>query len=208
MYSLKKIFPICLLVLVGCNNNLVTSNNRESTSNSFVSAYNSGNEKSNVLVSYFSCTGNTKNIANDITKETEGILFEIKPTNPYKDEDLNYSNSSSRATMEQNDDGVRPEILESVSNWNEYDSVFIGYPLWFGIAPRIIQTYLESYDFTNKYVYIFSTSASSSGTNAFNRLKSTYTNINFVSNIHFTSSNLSSSESLISNWIKHLDLKK
>ena len=113
------------------------------------------------LVAYFSCTGTTKGVAETIATTLGADTYEIVPEQPYTDADLNYSDSSSRSTMEQNDDSCRPAITGSVENMDQYDVVFIGYPIWWGQAPKIIYTFMESYDFSGKTIVPFCTSASS-----------------------------------------------
>ena len=159
-----------------------------------------------VLVAYFSCTGNTEGIAEIIAEVTDGTLFEIVPEVSYTDADLNYNNSDSRANREQNDENARPAIANEVEDMASYDTVFIGHPIWWGDAPRIIQTFLESYDFSGKEVYTFSTSSSSSGSGAFNGLSREYPEINFVENLHFTSSQLASAQTRVQNWIEELGI--
>jgi flavodoxin len=114
------------------------------------------------LVVYFSCTGNTKAAAQTIANASNGALYEITPAQPYTDADLDYNDDKSRTTVEQNDSSARPEISGSVKNWEQYDTVFLGYPIWWGTAPRILDTFVESYDFTGKAVIPFCTSAASS----------------------------------------------
>ena len=160
----------------------------------------------NVLVAYFSCTGNTEGIAELIAEVTGGTLFEIVPETPYSDADLNYSNDDCRANREQNDENARPAIANEVEDMAVYDTVFIGHPIWWGDAPRIIQTFLESYDFSGKEVYTFSTSGSSSGNGAFNGLSREYPDIDFIENLHFTSSQLSSAQTRVQNWIEELGM--
>jgi flavodoxin len=113
------------------------------------------------LVVYFSCTGNTKAAAQTIAGAANGTLYEITPAQPYTDADLDYNDNKSRTTIEQNDSSARPEISGSVENWEQYDTVFLGYPIWWGTAPRILDTFVESYDFTGKTVIPFCTSAAS-----------------------------------------------
>ena len=113
------------------------------------------------LVVYFSCTGNTKAAAQTIAKAANGTIYEITPAQPYTDADLNYNDEKSRTTIEQNDPSARPEISGSVENWEKYDTVFIGYPIWWGTAPRILDTFVESYDFTGKTMIPFCTSSAS-----------------------------------------------
>lgn len=115
----------------------------------------------NVLVAYFSCTNTTKGVAEKIATSTDGTLYQITPAVPYTSADLNYGNNSCRANQEQRDDSCRPEISGSVDNMDNYDIVFIGYPIWWGEAPKIIYTFLESYDFSGKTVVPFCTSGGS-----------------------------------------------
>lgn len=127
---------------------------------------------SKILVAYFSNTGNTESVANKIAEVTGGDIFEIQPSDPYTEEDLNYNVDDCRANNEQNDPTARPEIANSVENMDDYDIVFIGYPIWWGDAPKIICTFMESYDFTDKTVIPFCTSGSSGISTSENTLKS------------------------------------
>lgn len=160
----------------------------------------------NVLVAYFSCTGNTEGIAEIIAEVAGGTLFEVVPETPYTDADLNYTNSDCRASREQNDENARPAIANEVEDMTVYDTVFIGHPIWWGDAPRIIQTFLESHDFSGKEVCTFSTSGSSSGSGAFSALEREYSDIDFVENLHFTSSQLSSAQTRVESWIEELGI--
>ncbi len=112
------------------------------------------------LVAYFSCTNNTAGIAKHIIDGIGADAYEIVPEVPYTDADLDY-NSDCRANREQNDDGARPAINGSVENMAQYDTIFLGYPIWWGNAPKIIFTFLESYDFAGKTIIPFCTSGSS-----------------------------------------------
>lgn len=113
------------------------------------------------VVVYFSCTGTTKLLAEYAAEILNADLCEIMPEIPYTEEDLNYSDSSSRASKEQYDPSARPPISGTFENMEEYDIVLLAYPIWWGQAPRIISTFLESYDFTDKTVVPFCTSHSS-----------------------------------------------
>ena len=117
----------------------------------------------NVLVVYYSATGNTENVANIIAETTGGDLFELEPIEPYTDEDLNYSDENSRVSREHEDESLRDVELASttVDNWDSYDTVFIGYPIWWGIAAWPVDSFVENNDFTGKTVIPFATSASS-----------------------------------------------
>ena len=116
---------------------------------------------SSTLVVYFSATGNTKAVAESIADGLQADIYEIVPAEPYSDADLNYNDDNSRSTKEMNDPSARPEISGTIDNWSQYDKVFIGYPIWWGEAPRIMDTFVESYDFSGKIVIPFCTSASS-----------------------------------------------
>lgn len=112
------------------------------------------------LVAYFSRTGNTKPLAEYAAEYLDATLFEITAKIPYADEDIAYY-TDCRADREQKDESARPEIATAVENMDEYDTVIIAHPIWHGIAPRIISTFLESYDFSGKTLLTFCTSASS-----------------------------------------------
>lgn len=163
---MKKLFTVVLAILLLCcglsacttqpdnkNNENVGGNNNNNDNNSSVTA-------ENVLVAYFSCTGNTENIAELITQHTGGTLHRILPEEPYTEADLDYY-SGGRADREQADPTARPAISNSVENMESYDIIFLGYPIWHGQAPKIIYTFLESYDFAGKTIVPFCTSASS-----------------------------------------------
>lgn len=113
------------------------------------------------LVVYFSATGNTKGVAEKIAAVTGADTYEILAAQPYTDDDLNYNNDDSRATKEQNDKTIRPEIGSEQLDLSAYDTIYLGYPIWWGLAPRIMDTFVESYDFTGKTVIPFCTSGSS-----------------------------------------------
>lgn len=114
-----------------------------------------------VLVAYFSATGTTQGVAEHIANGLNADIYEIIPEEPYTDADLNYHDNNSRSTIEMNDPSSRPAISGSVENMEEYDIVFIGYPIWWGEAPRIVSTFVESYDFSGKTVVPFCTSGGS-----------------------------------------------
>ena len=116
------------------------------------------------LVVYYSATGTTEGVAQTIADATGGDLFEIQPVEPYTDEDLNWTNDDSRVSREHDDESLRDVDLvsTSVDNWDSYDTVFIGYPIWWGIAAWPIDGFVEANDFTGKTVIPFCTAASSS----------------------------------------------
>ena len=117
----------------------------------------------NVLIAYYSATGNTEEVANVIADATGGDLFELEPVEPYTDDDLNWTDDNSRVSQEHEDESLRDvELVSSTpENWDSYDTVFIGYPIWWGIAAWPVDRFVESNDFTGKTVIPFATSASS-----------------------------------------------
>ena len=120
-------------------------------------------DSGSVLVVYYSASGHTKTVAGYIAQATGGDIFEITPAQPYTDDDLNWSDSDSRVTREHEDESLRDVELTTteVENWDSYDTVFIGYPIWWGIAAWPVDGFVEANDFTGKTVIPFCTSSSS-----------------------------------------------
>ena len=118
-------------------------------------------ENTDILVAYFSCTGTTKKLAGYVAEYLNADLYEIQPENPYTKADIDYNMSDSRANQEQNDPSARPVIKGKVENIEQYRTVVIAYPIWWGEAPKIISTFLESYDFSGKTIVPFCSSHSS-----------------------------------------------
>lgn len=113
------------------------------------------------LVAYFSATGTTKKLASNLATAANADLFEIKPTVPYTDADLDWTNSNSRSTVEMKDVNSRPEIENKLDNIDDYDTIFVGFPIWWYVAPHIINSFLEQYDLSNKTIIPFATSGGS-----------------------------------------------
>ena len=114
-----------------------------------------------VLVTYFSATGTTKRVAENLAKATGAVVYEIKPAVPYTDADLNWRDSNSRSSVEMNNKTSRPEMAADNFSVKEYDTVYLGFPIWWGTAPHIVETFLEKHDFTGKTIILFATSGSS-----------------------------------------------
>lgn len=131
------------------------------------------------LVAYFSCSGETKKVAEKINEVVKGELHEITPEIPYTNEDLNWEDKTSRSTIEMENPSSRPAITNKLTNMEEYATVYLGFPIWWYAAPTIINTFLESYDFSNKKIVIFCTSGGSSIDKTFIDLKEKY-NYNFL----------------------------
>ena len=119
------------------------------------------NESKKTLVAYFSCGGTTREAARNLARAADADLYEIKPETLYTDADLDWHDKKSRSSLEMNDPAARPAIRGKVENAARYDTFFIGFPIWWYVAPRIIQTFLESYDFSGKTIIPFATSGGS-----------------------------------------------
>lgn len=114
-----------------------------------------------ILVAYFSATGTTKKVAENLAKATNGDLYEIKPEISYTDDDLNWTNKNSRSSVEMSDHNSRPNIKNDNFSISEYDLIYLGFPIWWYIAPTIVNTFLEKHDFSNKKIILFATSGGS-----------------------------------------------
>jgi len=113
------------------------------------------------LVAYFSASGVTAKVASKLAKATGADLFEIKPEVPYTKADLNWMDKKSRSSIEMGDKSFRPAISEKCNNMENYDTIYLGFPIWWYVAPTIINTFLESYDFSGKTIVLFATSGGS-----------------------------------------------
>ena len=113
------------------------------------------------LVAYFSASGVTEKLAKSLANVAEADIYEIKPQVPYTSSDLDWRNKQSRSSVEMSDPSSRPEIAEKDANIAAYDVIFVGFPIWWYVAPTIINTFLESYDFSGKTIVPFATSGSS-----------------------------------------------
>ena len=163
----------------------------------------SAESDSKILVAYFSATGNTRPIAETIAEFTGGDLFEIIPVEEYTDEDLNYNDDNCRANIEQNDKTVRPQISERVEKMEQYDIVLIGHPIWWGEEPRIIDTFMENYDFSGKTVVNFCTSGGSGINTATNNMKELSVSANWLEGHRFETG---ASSSDVQAWLNELNI--
>ena len=157
-----------------------------------------------VLIAYFSATNNTENIANHLNEILDADLYEIVPEQPYTADDLNYNDSSSRSSQEMNDPDSRPVISGSVENMEQYDVIFLGYPIWWGEAPRIINTFLESYDLSGKTIAPFCTSASSPLGSSATKLQDLTGSAAWLEGQRFSGG---ASVSDVQSWVDSLNLK-
>ena len=153
----------------------------------------------NIAIIYFSATGTTRKVAGYIKELTGGDLIEIVPKQKYTNDDLNYNNSNSRATKEQNDSSARPEIANTIDT-EPYDVIYLGYPIWWGNAPKIILTFLDESNLSGKTVIPFCTSGSSAITTSVSYFKNNYKNVNWLDGRR-----LGSSQSEVKDWVNSLN---
>lgn len=158
---------------------------------------------SKTLVAYFSASGVTARLANTLAAAVDGDLYEIKPAAPYTGADLNWNNNKSRSSVEMNDKTSRPAIAAPATDMAQYDTVFVGFPIWWYEAPRIVQTFLESYDLSGKTVVPFATSGGSGIGKTSNILQKSCPAAKMLPGKRFDG-NASASE--LSAWVKSLGL--
>ena len=166
---MKKIISLFMVLTMVLSLSACSTNQspRESTPeeqpDSSAEAQQPTDEAGKTLVVYYSATGNTENVANYIAAATNGDLFKLEPAEPYSDADLNWTDDNSRVVREHDDESLRDLelVADTVENWDSYDTVFIGYPIWWGIAAWPVDGFIEANDFTGKTVIPFCTSSSS-----------------------------------------------
>lgn len=138
-----------------------------------------------ILICYFSATGKTKVVAHNIAKAIGGDLFEIVPSIKYTENDLDWEDKTSRSSIEMDNINSRPKILNKVENIDNYNTILIGYPIWWYTVPRIINTFIEENNLKNKKIYLFATSGGSGIEKSLSDLKDTYKDLNFISTKRF-----------------------
>lgn len=176
---MKKSFILAVMLLsiglTACsqtNNKTETKDRKQKTEKQEV-------KKMKTLVAYFSASGVTKGVAAQLSEVTGGDLHEIKPEQPYTDADLDWRDKQSRSTLEMQDRKSRPAITGKLANMDDYDVVYVGFPIWWYTAPTIINTFMESYNFDGKTVIPFATSGGSGIKQACDDLKTAYPNVNW-----------------------------
>ncbi len=176
-----------------------TEGKTENTVTSNTETKNLSNDKSKILVVYYSAQSHTKLVAEKIAKNLNADIFEIVPEEPYTSDDLNWSNDNSRVSKEHNDESLRDVKLKNtkVDNWENYDTVLIGYPIWWGIAAWPVDTFVKANNFEGKKVIPFCTSSSSSLGQSGNLLEKEANSGNWLDGHRFSSS---ASDSDIKNW--------
>lgn len=138
-----------------------------------------GKQESKALVVYFSATGTTREVATQLAKEAKADLMEITPQKPYTQVDLDWRDKQSRSTLEMHDDKARPAVKKTRKSLAAYKVIYLGYPIWWDLAPRAVNTFVETYDLTGKTVIPFATSGGSSIDNSVKVLKATYPKLNW-----------------------------
>lgn len=162
-----------------------------------------GADGEKILVAYFSATNTTEGVAEQIADGLGADLYEIVPEEPYTDKDLDYNDDNSRTTIEMNDPSARPTISGSVENMDEYGIVFLGYPIWWGEAPRIMSTFMERYDFSGKTIVPFCTSGGSGIGSTAEKLAELTEGAQWVEGERFSGS---ASRDEIADWVNGLGL--
>ena len=225
---MKKLFAgilsaVMFFTLSGCDNATNSSDNSENSKPQSEAAESSSAENNDsaaaetpsenetptdggkTLVVVYSASGNTKAIAEYIVSATDADLFEITPTEPYSSDDLNWTNPNSRVSREHNDESLRNVELTTttVDNWADYDTVFIGYPIWWGIAAWPVDGFVKANDFTGKTVIPFCTSSSSGLGESGKLLAEMAGTGNWLEGQRFQSR---ASEDTVKEWVDSLDL--
>ena len=157
-------------------------------------------DSSSVLIAYFSWSGNTEQVAQIIQQETGGDLFEIAPATPYTDD---YNELLDIAQQEQSDN-ARPELAGQVENWEQYDTIFVGYPNWWSDAPMAVYTFVESYDWDGKTLVPFNTSASGGFGRSLSGLEKSASGAVILEGISFTERTLGDAQSEVTAWLDSL----
>lgn len=203
MKNIKLIMPIlsAATLLMGCTQNASSSEKEGDSSNDNSIIANSGKS----LVAFFSATGSTRKVAGYIANHLNAVTFELEPVNPYTSADLNYNNSESRVSKEHNDANRHVELVSTtVEDFASYSTVFIGYPIWWGIAAWPVNDFVKNNDFTGKTVIPFATSASSGLGSSVSLLKEMNGNTGtWLDGQRFSSS---VSESTVVSWLDGLNI--
>ena len=162
-------------------------------------------DANNVLIAYFSRTGNTEKISDYLAELSGADKYVIEAKEPYTDADIKYQDDSCRANKEQNDKTIRPEIAKAFNHMDDYDTILLGYPIWWGEEPRIIDTFLESYDFTDKTLIPFCTSGSSGITKSETNIKELVPIGKQIAGKRFSAS---STKDEVAEWFNTLDIQR
>lgn len=163
---MKKLWIACLsmlmvLGLMGCGADNGKAEEKAPPTKTVAQAADNNETGDKILVAYFSATGNTKQLAENTAKALGADLYEIRPEQPYTSQDLNYNDETTRATVEQKNDSARPKLADKNAPIASYKTIILAYPIWWAQAPRIMDTFVESYDFDKKNMTAICTSGGS-----------------------------------------------
>lgn len=190
--KLMEIISIVIILMLGIVTFAVIKNNNQNSSNSNGNQVDNDknqkgdtNQDTKVTVIYFSATGTTKKVAVSLSEALKSDLIEIIPKEKYSSNDLNYNDASSRVSKEHNDSNSRPAI-ENIIDVSKYDTIYLGYPIWWSDAPKIIYSFLDKYNLKNKKLFLFSTSASSNMTTSVNNIKNYQKDLNILKSRRFS----------------------
>lgn len=207
MKKIIAVFLTCIFAVISfsaCSDgNKSQDNTAAASANSEISSSESNSsKKSKILVVYFSATGSTKKVAEYIKDETGADTFEIEPSTPYSNDDLNYNDENSRVCKEHNDEDRKVELKSTaVPKWEDYDTVYIGYPIWWGTAAWPTDAFVSANDFTGKTVIPFCTSASSPLGNSATELAAKANGGNWLTGKRFSSG---AERDEVSDWVKSI----
>lgn len=196
----KMLFMILTLVLlIACGTEKVAAKEVKTAKNNTTI-----NSNKKILIAYFSLSGNTENFANQIKETVGGDLFKVTPLVPYNEA---YNEIVDRAADEQ-DANARPKIIGLVNNFESYDTIFIGYPNWWGTMPMIMFTFMESYNFNGKTIIPFCTHDGSGLGRSLSDLKLLAPNATILDGLAIKGKRISNSKSDVNDWLKELNLSK
>ena len=200
---------IMAFTLIGCGGNGgskagISSNAKVATPSESSQVKPAGEKTGEILIAYYSRTGNTRNVANEIQKNVGGDLFEIKTTNTYPEE---YQATTEQAKTEKNNN-FRPELAAKVPNIDSYDVIFVGYPIWWGTMPMGVFSFLEQHNFAGKTVIPFCTHGGSGLSDSVSDIKKTSPQANVVQGLALRGSEAGKSQTEIANWLKSIGMAK
>ena len=159
---------------------------------------------SKVLIAYFSASGVTAKTAKNLAKAAKADMYEIIPAKPYTNDDLNWQNKKSRSSIEMSDKAFRPALADTNADISKYDTILLGFPIWWYVAPTIVNTFLESYDFSGKTIILFATSGGSGFGNTVTELKPSVSNDTVIKEGKILNGNPSVSE--LEKWVKSMNI--
>ena len=218
---MRKIFVLLITIVImlfalsACNETTqsggVPQNNQaESTADlegmDYIASVIDISDGQNILIAYFSATSNTRMVAEQIAEALNASLFDIVPETPYTTDDLNWTNRASRSITEQYDNSARPVFAGVVENMDRYDIVFVGFPIWNGIPPRIIYTFLESYDFSGKTVVPFSTSNTTGISRSMAEIRNLLPDSYVLDGINIPRADFDRADELVGEWLNRLNI--